>query len=732
MKSQLNFLLAIIFTLSSFQQLSGQTGQNPPPSATQDETKVRIGTAEVVLDIVVRDKKGRPVRDLTTADFEIFEDGVRQNTESFRLVVRESLRDKKTGSDPGARSEQTAKAAPPRTDPGLIALVFDRLAPDARGLARRAALAYADESLMPNDFAGVFSIDLQLRTLQSYTDNPQLVRQAVDQATSTSVSTFVSNTDQMRTLTARSNALDRQAAEAQAASAGAPNNPGGGEAVGRIMIEQAMVQMQRRMLETFEALERDQQGHASINSLLALLNSMRNLPGRKSVILFSEGLSLPPALVEKFNSVINAANRANVSVYAIDAAGLRINSPNAEATLELNALAERRMNQAHRSQDASGPLMKTLERNEDILRLNPHSGLGMLADQTGGFLIRETNDLSAGLRRIDEDMRVHYLLTYIPKNQEYDGRFRQISLKLSRPNLEVQTRKGYYAVDNSIASPVLGYEAPALAALSAPSKSNAFPIRAGALSFPAPNRPGLTPVLVEVPSSAFTFAPDKDKKTYSSDFSIVVLMKNESRQVVQKMSQRYTMTGPIDKLDAARKGEILFYREAELPAGRYTVEAIAFDAPANKASVGTSVIEVLNFDESKLRLSSLTLLKRAERLTAGEQKKEHPLHFGEVVVYPNLGEPISKSTAKQLTFFFTVLPAKGSTEKLNMTVEVLQNGQSLAQVPAELPAADESGRIKYASALPLDKFQPGSYELRVTVKSGQGSMSRATQFKVEQ
>jgi len=130
-------------------------------------------------------------------------------------------------------------------------------------------------------------------------------------------------------------------------------------------------------------------------------------------------------------------------------------------------------------------------------------------------------------------------------------------------------------------------------------------------------------------------------------------------------------------------------------------------------------------------LSSLTLLKRADRLTADEQKKNHPLHFGEIVVYPNLGEPLRKSVAKQLAFFFTAWPAQGSTEKLKLTVEVIQSGRSLGQIPAELPAADGQGRVKYASALPLDNFPPGSYELRVTVKDGQISVSRAAQFNLE-
>jgi VWFA-related protein len=735
MKSRVNFLLALALILSWQQPFAAQ---NPAPAQRQDEPKIRIGTAEVALDVVVRDKKGRTVRDLTAPDFEIYEDGVRQNLESFRLMLREA------GASGGARGKETpaapkeASASPgAATNPGVIALVFDRLTPEARALARKAATAYADEGLMANDFAGVFAIDMSLRTIQPYTDNPQLVKQAVEQATAKSVSTFVSSTDRVRNLADRSAGLDRQAAAAQSAAGVA--GPGGdsagaaaaGGAAGQAIVEQAMVEMEMRMLETFEALERNQQGYATINAMLALTNSMRNLPGRKTIIFFSEGLSLPPAVVEQFKSVINAANRANVSVYTVDAAGLRIDSPNLEKTREINALAERRMNQVHRSQDPSGPLMKGLERNEDLLRLNPHSGLGELADQTGGFLIRDTNDLSAGLRRIDEDMRVHYVLTYIPKNQEYDGRFRQIMLKLSRPNLDVQTRKGYYAVDNSIASPVLAYEAPALAALNAARSSNQFPLRVGALSFPEPERLGLAPILIEASASAFTFTADNEKKTYGSDFSILALVRNESGQVVEKLSRHYPLSGPVDKIETARKGEILFYREADLPPGRYTIEAVAYDAPTGKASVRKTKLEVPGDDKTKLRLSSLTLLKRADRLTAEEQKKDHPLHFGEVLVYPNLGEPLRKSVVKQVTLFFTAWPAKGSTEKLKLTVEVLQNNRSLARIPGELPEADKTGAVKYASALPLAYFPPGSYELRVIVTDGQSSVSRATQFTVE-
>jgi VWFA-related protein len=737
MKSSLRKFLTLGLLLAVSQPIGlGSAAQTP------QETKIRIGTAEVALDVVVRDKKGRPVKDLKASDFEVYEDGVRQQLESFRLVSREAGAATTVTRASEAPPAEANPANPGRTPdksstPGVIALVFDRLAPEARALARKAATAYAEEGLMSNDFTGVFAVDMSLITLQQYTDNSQLVKQAIDRATSRSSSSYSSSNEQVRNLSNRSAALERQAAAAEStalAAGGARDSAGAaaaGQASGQAIVEQAFVQMQIQMFETFETLERNQQGHATINGLLALINSMRNLPGRKSVIFFSEGLALPVAVVEQFKSVINSANRANVSIYAVDAAGLRIDSPNAEATREINSIAERRMNQVHRSQDPSGPLMKGLERNEDLLRLNPHSGLGDLADQTGGFLIRDTNDLSAGLRRIDEDMRVHYLVTYSPRNQTYDGRFRQVSVKLARPNLEVQTRKGYYAVDNSVASPVLGYETPALAALGSGQSANRFPLRIGALSFPELARPGLTPILVEAPTSAFTFTADDEKKTYKSDFCILALVRNESRQVLEKLSQRYTLSGVLDKIDAARKGEILFYREALLPPGRYSIEVVAYDALSGEASVRTTNVVVAGIDETKLRMSSLVLLKRADRLSAEERKRAHPLHFGEVVVYPNLGEPLRKSVTKQLTFFFTAWPAKGSTQKLQMTVEVLQDNRSLAIVPGDLPEPDETGSIKYASAIPIIAFPPGNYELRVFLKDGQSSINRSSPFRIE-
>src|SRR3989440_713106 len=312
--------------------------------------------------------------------------------------------------------------------------------------------------------------------------------------------------------------------------------------VGTTMTDLAFAEMTRRSLETFDLLERGQQGYATTNALLAIVNSLARLPGRKVLVLFSDGLSIPPAVESPFRNVISNANRAGVSIYSVDAAGLRALS----------------------ADQAAGRAMSTL---------------GQLAEQTGGFLVSNTNDPGARLRAAGEDLHTYYALAYTPKNQTYDGRFRQISVKLTRPGLEVQTRKGYFAINADYASPVLDYEAPALALLSGGRAPDSFPVRAAAFSFPESQRPGLVPVVVEVPAGSISFSVDAEKKTYHTDFSVVALVKDESQRVVRKLSNHYLLSGPLDRMEAAKRGAILFYREAELAPGRYTVAAPVYAPP---------------------------------------------------------------------------------------------------------------------------------------------------------
>lgn len=735
MKSRVNLFLAFTLILPSYQPL---TAQNPAPLRRQDE-KVAVRTVEVLLDVVVKDKRGRAVTDLSVTDFEVFEDEAPQPVESFRLITRNSVGEsgKANSAVPDAAPANAPPSSPakpvstPNPDVGVsvIALVFDRLSQDARKRAHDAAMSYVGGDSSLNTFVGVFAINLSVNTVQNYTTDIGLVKKAVEKAGAMVSSSFESKIVDSGSVIAAGQRDAAVQAAITAAQSGGPGAAGAGAAAGAAAVEQTFEAMRARTDETFEALQRDQQGYATTNGLMAIVNSMSRLPGRKAVLFFSEGVSIPPNVQQHFRSVIHAANRANVSVYAVDAAGLRAESTLLATREEINARSRQRMDNLDKVMtSASGPLTRGLERNEDLLNYSPESGLSQLAQQTGGAFIGGSNNIGSKLKEIDEDLGTYYLLTYSPTNQNYDGKFRNISVKVKRSGVDALARRGYYAVPPTGSSPMFYYEAPPLALLSGSAKPKDFPLLAGSLNFPEAGRVGRTAVEVEVPTGAFTFTPDNEKKVYGSDFSIVVLIRDQSKQVVEKLSHHYGLVGPLKSLDSVKKGKILFYRETTLPPGKYEVDAVAYDALSAKASVNRCALEVPNAGENDLRLSSVTIIQRVEQM---KEKTDSPFMVGDqLMVYPNLGEPVRKS-AKQMGFYFNVYTAKGATEAPKLTLEVLQNNKSIAEVPLKLGAPDAKGRIQYASALPLDSLNPGNYELKISVSDAKSRVSRSAAFTVE-
>lgn len=699
----------------------------------QGMESIVVGTNEVLLDAVVKDKKGHVIKDLKASDFEVYEDGVAQEVKSFRLIAREQAaapaNKAEAAAEPSATTPPRALPSPNRNRVSAVAIVFDRLSPDARVRARDAALSYVGEQARADDFIGVFGVDLSLKLLQPFTNNRQLIRQAINRAGSLNSSTYPSNTEQIATISQRQSQLQDQ--QSNLIAGGGGQGPPDSGAIGANAIQQAFNQMALNSLEGYERLERDQQGYATTDALLAIIHAMGRLPGRKALVLFSEGLAIPTAVVSRFRSIISNANRANVSIYTVDAAGLRVNSSDLEAGRSMTALGRKRLNQATSLGDAPGAMMRDLERNEDLMRLNPESGLGQLAEQTGGALISGTNNPGPRLRQVDEDLHAYYLLSYSPKNQNFDGHFRQVTIKSKRPDVEIQARKGYYAINQTYDTPVLDYEAPALAILSGAPKPNDFASHVAAFNFPETNNPGLVPVMVEVPPGSINYVTSNEKKAYGTNFAVVVIIKDEAQRVVRKLSNQYLLGGPLDKLEAARRGEILFYRETQLEPGRYTIAEVVYDATTEKSSTNTTTVVVPKTDQGKLRLSSIVLVKSAERLTAADQSKSNPFHFGDVLIYPNLEEALSRSVNKNLALFVTVYPPQSAPSATKLKLEVIQRGRTVGQTSYDLPAPDLTGRIQYASAFPIDKFQPGDYELKVTVQDAQGTTTRTEHFTIK-
>lgn len=693
--------------------------QAPPAQRSKegDSSEVRA----IVVDVVVSDHNGLPVTDLTDKEFEITEDGVRQDIGSFTPIAG-GLGTAPNATPTSTPSPNAAGATPaatsPPTAPQVIALVFDRLSPEGRNLAHNAAMGYiGDEALAKNTIA-IFGVDLSLALYQGFTRDSAKLRNGIEKIAGRSTSQYGNTKEaQTRATDTVANALNNPTVIG--------NNAGSAS-------DAQFAGMELRMLQGFESLEHDQQGYATSNALMAIVSALKPIPGRKSVIFFSEGLSIPPNVQRQFISVIDAANRANVSIYPMDAAGLRTESPLANSRAGITNGSKLSLANAEAGGPAFGPMTADLERNEDMLHADPHSGLGTLADQTGGFLIANTNDLRGGFTRIDTDMRNYYVLTYEPKNTKYDGKFREIDVKVRRPGVQVRARKGYFAVPpSSTNAPVLTHEAPALAILEQSPLPNAFPVRAMALRFPEESRTDLVPVIVNVPTSGVTFKPSPDNKTYSSDFIVLVRFKNDAGQVFGKMSQRYQITGPIDQLNRATQGDVLFYREPVLFPGVFTMETVVYDALSSKATVRVQTVDVPAMNPKSLRLSSIIAVRRSEKVPEADRIQGSPLYVGDQLLYPSMGEPFSKASMKELPFYFVAYPAEGAAASdMKATLEILSNGVPVAQAPLQLATADSSGRIAEVSRIPLTSLQPGNYQLRVTLKQGTQVASRDLMFKV--
>jgi VWFA-related protein len=731
MKSVLPISATIVIALAAPVGLSGQADR---ARASQSFTST---TTAILVDVVVRDKHGRPVVDLSADDFAIAEDGVGQKVDSFSRVTRGGG----IGVNVGWRSPDTivavsptsasapSAAAEPADEVATTAIVFGHLSSESLTLAQRATLGYIPLSGESDARVAVFAADPGIRALQVYTSDRRLVRQAVARVIPSETSAEEQTAARMDEL------VDRRRALRGENGAGGTSTTGGGPAlartaseIGQRETEIQMIQAEMNMIRSFDTIDRDYKGYDIAQGLQAVVKSLAPYPGRKTIVFFSEGLPASPALSARLDSVIDAANRANVTTYSVDAHGLRARSTTNALRKEMDVFGEERL-----IQNATGvgrteqPLTMALERVQDMLQLDSRTGLARLSQDTGGFLIENSNDLSAAFRRIDEDNQFHYLLTYSPKNAAFDGKFRAIQVTVRRPGVQVFARKGYRAISSPPPTDPANNDLPALALLDRAPLPNAFAVYAAGFSFPDAARPGLMPVLVHVGADVLKFDVDGQRSTYSAQASIVVRIRDGEGREVQRVSQQYLLTGDAKDLEAARRGDILFYREPDLPPGVYTMESVVFDAVARQGSARMATLTIPAPERSALGMSSLVLVSKVEdtgNVPASSSAVVAPLYVGRTLIYPNLGEPIARSATSELPFYFTLY---GAVDGVRAYAQLLRNGEALAEAPIDLPPSSGS-RVQHVGRFPIGALPAGTYQLRIRVTDGRQEVSRTAFF----
>jgi len=362
------FVLLVILTLVVPAAFSQQ-----PVTATQDRQEtVRIGTTAVDIDVVVTDKTGRRITGLTSGDFQVLDDGQPQTIDFFTAIEgsRIARRNARTASAGDAKTEGPVTPLVSPFSGRFVALVLDDLNLSHENLvrSRRALVEYVIGKLVSTDLVALLATGGSTASLQQFTNDRQRILSAIDRIGAQGG--LERKSDPRFKLTAaeavRINAGDDDVLAAvarRAASQSIANEPAGGsiaeESVARRPTRdgaeneiktqdsspQGMLRSQIRTIAQARVGELAAEARRTLRTLAAIFEAMADLPGRKVVVVLTESFSTLGGTSEDLSSdltqLIEKARRTGVSVYGLDAAGLRTNTTTASEHLTGAALRAR-------------------------------------------------------------------------------------------------------------------------------------------------------------------------------------------------------------------------------------------------------------------------------------------------------------------------------------------------------------------------------------------------------
>jgi VWFA-related protein len=479
--------------------------------AQAPEPRLSATATEVLLDLVVRDKKARIVRDLRPEEVQVFDDGVPQKLRHFEFFEGSSTLPAPLAPAPPAPTApapQAASPAPARDlhelrDISVVSVVVSSLDPQGRKLTLDAMHDFIKDELRPNTYVGVFWLRPSvIRAVQPYTSDAERIFAAMNAAV-----TFVGlgpgapgqpfdkgpGPDKMYVGTGALAEADTPN-QSSTTTAQVPK-------LGLTGPEAEIAGLMSAMWVT-ESHHVYQGSMGCLMPLRTLVQSQAAIPGRKVVLLFMAGLLVHPDMVEVLRGSISAANRSHVTIYAIDTRGFqRSDLDNSRRKLAAAAQASLAQQMKGLGGDQSVSLVEVLspELAQASVHANTRGNVAQLAEGTGGALL-SPSDLRTPLRRAMEDVRTHYKLSYSPTNAETDGRFRSIAVKVRRPGCTAFARSGYYALPLVSGRQVYSFEMATLKAINTRPLLSQFEFHAAAIQFrPGPERTQFS-FAFEVPS----------------------------------------------------------------------------------------------------------------------------------------------------------------------------------------------------------------------------------------
>jgi VWFA-related protein len=435
MKLCASLAMIVYLSFNAWAQASQSNSNLPPPT-------IRVTTHMVLVDVVVTDKQGKPIAGLHPEDFVLEENGKPQKIAS--LLTPSEITPPAPQLPPGIYSNR----AQYRSSGGPITVILlDALNTPFtdQAYARRQMLAFVKEQYQPGDRIAIFTLTGQLNVLQDFTSDPQILYTAMlrykpqpqDFANADRAATSAAAGDPTAGTTVSS--LDASTAPIADNSAAA-NFRGSGSSTA---ISTAVT-----ALQSFESAQvayaKDQWAVLTLNALNSLARIMGGLPGRKNLIWVTG--DLPFSFIPEDRTMteselaedLPSMNTRRVGEHSAGNYAATFRQSHAEEIRETAArLASAQV--AIYPVDARGLSISTEIDSQETMR--------ELARETGGRAYVNQNEIKTGVERAFADESAAYTIGYYPENKKYDGKYRQIKVKVKHDGVEVQNRRGYYAID---------------------------------------------------------------------------------------------------------------------------------------------------------------------------------------------------------------------------------------------------------------------------------------------
>jgi hypothetical protein len=369
----------------------------------------------------------------------------------------------------------------------------------------------------------------------------------------------------------------------------------------------------------------------------------------------------------------------------------------------------------------------------DAGKADTQQTIKMLADQTGGVMIANTNDFRGPIRKITEDIQSYYEITYDPQIQKYDGAFRKVFVKTNVADLRVQSRAGYFALPPNLTQEgqlLASFEVPLLQALDTQPLKQDFAFQSQAMHFRAASGRSCE-VVVDIPVGGLTFEENKQAGYFDGKLAYVAVVKAADGQIVKKLRQEVPLRVTPDKLAAYKASSHFIYDEGiDLAPGRYTLETAVIDMPSQKLSARKASF-VIPAPSDSLGISSVTLIRNTKAKEAST-KADDPMLMSDKVVLPTVNPVLKKSDYNTIAFYLTIYPNKKSAEKPNLVMIFSKDGQALGKANApQLGDPDSQGRIQYVANAPAAALPPGNWEIKFVAQQGQESADETVTFTLE-